>query len=35
MVPALSEIVNGELKYKVEEVLDSKIWRNKLWYLVD
>ena len=29
------EIVNGELEYEVETILDSKIQRNKLRYLVD
>ena len=28
------EIVNGELEYEVEAVLDSRVWRNKLQYLV-
>ena len=29
------EIVNRELEYEVETILDSKIQRNKLRYLVD
>ena len=33
--PPPPEIVNGELEYKVETILDSKIQRNKLRYLVD
>ena len=28
------EIVNGELEYEVEVVLDLRVWRNKLQYLV-
>ena len=33
--PPPPEIVNGELQYEVETILDSKIQRNKLRYLVD
>jgi len=29
------ETINRELEYKVETILDSKIYRTKLWYLVD
>ena len=32
--PAPPEIVNGELEYEVETILDSRIRRNKLQYLV-
>ena len=29
------EIIEAELKYEIEEILDLKIQRNKLWYLVE
>ena len=32
--PMPLEIVNGELEYEVEAVLDSRVWRNRLQYLV-
>ena len=28
------DIVNGEVEYEVEDILDSRIQRNKLQYLV-
>jgi hypothetical protein len=33
--PPPPEIVNGEPEYEVESILDSKMKRNELWYLVD
>ena len=35
LVLPLPEIIKGELEYEVEEILDPKIQRNKLWYLVE
>jgi len=35
MTPPPSEVVGGELEYEVSEILDSKIARGKLLYLVD
>jgi len=35
LVPEPPEIVEGETEYEVEEILDSKMVRKKLWYYVD
>ena len=32
--PTLPEIVNGELEYEVEAILDLRVRRNRLQYLV-
>ena len=34
-LPKAPEIINGELEYEVDAVLDSRTWRNKLQYLVE
>ena len=34
-VPQPPEIVEGAPEYEVEEILNSKIERRKLWYMVD
>jgi hypothetical protein len=32
--PPEPEIIDGETRYELEEILDSRMWRNKLQYLV-
>ena len=34
LLPPPPDIMNGELEYKIERVLDSRVQRNKLQYLV-
>jgi len=35
LLPPPPDVVNGELEYEIEAVLDSRIRRNKLGYLIE